>query len=124
MIVSNPAPEIFFGKNCVTKRSYMLRCVVHRGCMTNASTWSPVAADGVGVQATSVASSWPACQIFEAGTGANLKPKNHCSVAVQAARTIQPLAAMRLLQPLAVRCARDAVTHMHVCTALNAHNDL
>ena len=31
---------------------------------------------------------------------------------------------MRLLQPLAVRCASDAVVHMHVCTALNVHNDL
>lgn len=46
VIASNPAPEIVFGKRCVTKHGYMLR-VVHRGCMTNASTWSRVAADFV-----------------------------------------------------------------------------
>jgi hypothetical protein len=45
------------------------------------------------------------------------------AIAVQAARTVQPLAAMRLLQALAVRCARDADARAVVCTALNVQND-
>jgi hypothetical protein len=44
-------------------------------------------------------------------------------IAVQAARTVQPLAAMRLLKRLAARCADDADARMYVCTALNVQND-
>jgi hypothetical protein len=44
-------------------------------------------------------------------------------IAALAARSGEPLTAMRLLQALAVRCARDPVALMHVCTALHARND-
>jgi hypothetical protein len=44
-------------------------------------------------------------------------------IAALAARSGEPLTAMRLLQALAVRCARDPAARMHVCTALHARND-
>jgi len=44
-------------------------------------------------------------------------------VAAQAARSGEPLTAMRLIKELAVRCAHDPEAIMHVCTALHVHND-
>jgi hypothetical protein len=44
-------------------------------------------------------------------------------VAVQAARSGDPLTALNLIKELAVRCARDPAALMHVCTALNVHNN-
>ena len=44
-------------------------------------------------------------------------------VAWLAARITHPLAGMRLIRALAVRCATDRTALMHVCTALHLNND-
>ena len=44
-------------------------------------------------------------------------------VAALAARSGEPLTAMRLLHALAARCALDPEARMHVCTALHVHNN-
>jgi hypothetical protein len=52
-----------------------------------------------------------------------VSPPRLQGIAALAARSGEPLTAMRLLQALVVRCARDATALMHVCTALHARND-
>ena len=52
-----------------------------------------------------------------------VSPPRLQGIAALAARSGEPLTAMRLLQALGVRCGRDPDALMHVCTALHARND-